>query len=349
METSEATNVYNQMPGSLIYTGEQHVDAMRLECIRFNHEHFEETNISIDDLTSVIKKDHITWLNIVGLHETEKMRAIGDHFQIHNLILEDILNVNQRSTFDEYEDHYFIACKMIRTISESVISEQFSILIGNDYIITFQEKEGDVFDGVRSRIRNTRGKIRNRGTDYLSFALLDVIVDHYMEIVEEYGDEINDQEIKLLDHFDKDMIKDINLSKKEINYLRKHARPLRDTIIAFNKSDNGLIDKKTRPFLRDLLDHISNITEGIEVYRETINDNFNTYNTQISNKLNDVLKVLTIFSVIFIPLTFLAGIYGMNFENMPELSKPYAYPLLLIVMVLISASMIIYFKRKKWL
>lgn len=337
------------MPGSLIYTGEQHVDEMKLEVISFNEQDLFEKTISIDELDRIQTDGHVTWLNVVGLHETDKMRLIGDTFQIHNLALEDILNMGQRSTFDEYDDHYFIAAKMIRAVNEHIISEQFSMIVGKGYIITFQEKEGDIFDGVRSRLRNTKGRIRTKGSDYLSFALLDVIVDHYMAIVEEYGDEINDQEVRLMEQFNKDMIKDINLSKKEINYLRKHTRPLRDTIINFNKSDNPLIDSKTVPFLKDLLDHISNVAESVEVYRETINDNFNTYNTQMNNKLNDVLKVLTIFSVIFIPLTFLAGIYGMNFENMPELSEPYAYPTLLGVMAVVAIGMIFYFKYRKWL
>jgi magnesium transporter len=337
------------MPGSLIYTGEQHLDEMRLEMIRFNPNEFEERLISFDELSTSRENGKITWLNVVGLHETDKIRLIGDAFQIHNLALEDILNMGQRPTFDEYDEQYFIVTKMIRVISNSIISEQFSMIIGENFLITFQEKEGDIFEGVRNRLRTVKGKIRSRGSDYLSFALLDVVVDYYMAIIDDYGAEINDQEVKLMDEFDREMINDINMSKKEVNYLRKYARPLRDTILNFNKSDHHLIEDGTRPFLNDLLDHISHVTDTIEVYRESINDNFNTYNTFMNNKLNDVLKILTIFSVIFIPLTFLAGIYGMNFENMPELQKPYAYPTLLIVMVILAMIMIIYFKRKKWL
>lgn len=337
------------MPGSLIYTGEQHLDEMQLELIRFNTEHLEERNIQIEEIPKLISEGMVTWLNVVGLHETDKLRLIGDTFNIHNLALEDILNMGQRPTFDEYEDHFFIATKMIRVVEEVVISEQFSMIVGNGYIITFQEKAGDIFDGVRNRLRNVKGRIRTKGSDYMAFALLDVIVDHYMAIIDEYGAEINDQEVKLMDHFEREMINDINLSKKEVNYLRKYARPLRDTIMNFNKSDHILIKEATRPFLNDLIDHITHVTDTIEVYRETINDNFNTYNTFMNNKLNDVLKVLTIFSVIFIPLTFLAGIYGMNFENMPELSKPNAYPILLGVMAAVAIAMIVYFKRKKWL
>lgn len=347
-EPSDNPNI-NQMPGALIYTGEQHIDEMRLEYIRYSEDSFEENSIEPSELNTLLEDGKVVWLNVIGLHETDKIRMVGDAFQIHNLTLEDILNVRQRARFDEYEDQYFVATKMIRTAKDSIIAEQFSLVVGDGYVITFQEKEGDIFDGVRNRLRMTKGKIRSRGSDYLSFALLDIIIDHYMVIIDEYGAEINDQEIKLMEEFDREMIKDINLSKKEVNFLRKYARPLRDTILSFTKSEHQLIQDLTRPFLNDLTDHITHVTDAIEVYRETINDNFNTYNTFMNNKQNDVLKVLTIFSVIFIPLTFLAGIYGMNFDDMPELHKPNAYPTLLATMVILALIMIFYFKRKKWL
>ena len=348
-EAVQPNKSLNQMPGSLIYTGERQVDTLRMEMIRFDAENLEEELLTTQTLETARKEGMVTWLNVVGLHETDKMRAIGDEFEIHNLALEDILNVNQRPTFDEYDNQFFVATKMFRAVNEVIISEQFSMIVGKGFIVTFQEKEGDIFDGVRSRLRNTKGRIRTRNSDYLAFALLDVIVDHYMAIIEEYGDEINDQEVQLLENTKKEMLKELNLSKKEVNYLRKFARPLRDTIINFNKSDNPLIDKKTRPFLKDLNDHMTHVTETIEVYRETINDNLNTYHTHMTNKLNDVLKLLTIFSVVFIPLTFVAGIYGMNFENMPELHYQYGYYIVWAVMITLALGMIIYFKRKRWL
>lgn len=337
------------MPGALIYTGERHVDNVRLELLQFNTTDINDKQISLDELPRLVVPDFTTWLNVVGLHDIETIQKIGECFNIHNLALEDILNVNQRPTFDEYDDHFFIAAKMFRTAEESIISEQLSMIVGNGYIITFQEKEGDIFDGVRGRLKNSKGRIRTRKSDYLAFALLDVVVDHYLAIIEEYGDEINEQEARLLGNYRKDILADLNLSKKEVNYLRRFARPLRDTVISFNKSDLPIIDKKTRPFLKDLHDHITNVTETIEVYRETINDNLNTYHTHMTNKLNDVLKVLTIFSVVFIPLTFMAGIYGMNFEHMPELSYEYSYPIFWGAIVIVAAGMIYYFKRKRWL
>lgn len=349
VETSVVSKKLNQMPGSLIYTGEQHVENIELELILFNSNDLEERKVSIEEVGNLKKTDHVAWLNVIGLHNTEYVKAIGEAFDIHNLTLEDILNVNQRPTFDEYEDHFFIATKMFRTSEDNIISEQFSMIVGDGYIITFQEKSGDIFDGVRTRLRNAKGRIRTRRSDYLAFALLDVIVDHYLAIIEEYGDEINEHEAKLLGNYKKNILNDLNLSKKEVNYLRRFARPLRDTVINFNKSDLPIIDKKTRPFLKDLHDHITNVTETIDVYRETINDNLNTYHTHMTNKLNDVLKVLTIFSVVFIPLTFMAGIYGMNFEYMPELSYEYSYPIFWGAIVTVALGMIYYFKRKRWL
>lgn len=337
------------MPGALIYTGEQHVENVRLELIQFNPNELNDNQITLEDLPNLIQPELTTWVNVVGLHDIETIQKIGECFNIHNLALEDILNVNQRPTFDEYEDHFFMASKMFRTCDDAIISEQFSMIVGDGYIITFQEKDGDIFDGVRGRIRNQKGRIRTRKADYLAFALLDVIVDHYLAIIEEYGDEINEHEARLLGNFHKDILSDLNLSKKEVNYLRRFARPLRDTVLSFNKSDLLFIDKKTRPFLKDLNDHITHVTETIEVYRETINDNLNTYHTHMTNKLNDVLKVLTIFSVVFIPLTFMAGIYGMNFEYMPELSYEYSYPIFWGAIVVVALGMIYYFKRKRWL
>jgi len=347
-EPTKIAQELNQMPGSLIYTGERHMDKIRLELIHFNDYHFTERIINYQELDEVVQHGKIAWLNVIGLHDIDIIKQIGEQFNIHNLVLEDVLNVNQRPVFDEHEDHYLFAAKMLRAVKNQVITEQFSLVVGKGFIITFQEKEGDVFDGVRNRLRKPKGRIRSRKSDYLSFALLDVIIDHYLAIIEIYGDVVNDQEVQLLEEVSKDILTDINLVKKEVNLLRKYSRPLKDAIIALNKSESDLIEKKTRPFLKDLLEHTTNVMENIEVYRETINDNLNTYHTHMTNKLNDVLKVLTIFSVIFIPLTFMAGIYGMNFEFIPELSYKYAYPIFWGVILTVAAGMIMYFRRKKW-
>lgn len=341
--------IQDHVPGSLVYTGNASEVPIKLQLIEFSSDAYREETLEasqIDDLKNI--KGTI-WLNVTGLHNTDIIRQIGSAFNIHDLALEDILNVRQRPAFEAYDHFFFIAAKMLKINGQALISEQFSMVVGNGFIITFQEREGDVFDSIRKRLKNKSGFIRTRGADYLGFALLDVIVDHYMEIVDLYGDEINDQEIQLLERTDKAMLSEINLSKKELNYLRKYARPLRDVVIGFLKSDLNFIEKRTRPFLNDLMGHINQVTDNIEVYRDSINDNLGTYHLTMSNKLNDILKVLTIFSVIFIPLTFLAGIYGMNFEHMPELHYAYSYPIFIGVLVLVAVIMILIFKKRGWL
>lgn len=337
------------MPGSLVYTGEKWVDNVQLTAITFNEDANEVRDVNIDELSTLVKPNQTLWLNIVGLHDIDLIKKIGEVFQVHNLELEDILNVNQRPSFDEYEDQFFVATKMFRVVKEAIVSEQFSMVVGEGFLLTFQEREGDVFDGVRARIQAKKGRIRSRKSDYLAFALLDVIVDHYMVIIEEYGEEINDQESRLMETIHSNMIQEINLIKKEVNYLRRFTRPLRDVVINFGKSEHNLIEDQTRPFLKDLNDHITHVSENIEIYRETINDNVNTYHTHMANKLNDILKVLTVFSVIFIPLTFMAGIYGMNFEHMPELGYEYAYPIFWGALIIVALSMVFFFRSRKWL
>ena len=337
------------MPGSLVYTGEQWVDQVKITAILFGEDSFEEKTVEASEIPSLNTKGKTLWLNITGLHDIEIIKSIGEYFKVHNLELEDILNVNQRPTFDEYENQFFIASKMFRVYQDAIISEQFSMIVGEGFLLTFQEREGDVFEGVRARLRQKKGRIRSRKSDYLAFALLDVIVDHYMVIIEQYGEEVNDQEARLMESIHSNMIQEINLIKKEVNYLRRFTRPLRDVVINFAKSEHSLIEEQTLPFLKDLNDHITHVSENIELYRETINDNVNTYHTHMTNRLNDILKVLTVFSVIFIPLTFMAGIYGMNFEYMPELGYKHAYPIFWGALIIVALGMIYFFKRKKWL
>ena len=337
------------MPGSLIYTGNTILDNVTIEVIRFDGEEYVEESITQEQLKDVKPGSDVLWVNIIGLHDVGLIQEIGELFNIHNLALEDVLNTTHRPIFDDYDDNFLVISKMLRMEDTNLVSEQFSVVTGKNFLITFQEKPGDVFEGVRNRLRNKKGRIRQRGSDYLTFALLDVIVDHYVIIVEVYGEEINDQEVKLLEDVGPETLGDINLSKKEITFLRKYVRPLKEAIVAFHRSESHLIEKKTKPFLSDLLNHITNVAENIELYRETIQDNLAAHHSHMSNKLNDILKVLTIFSVIFIPLTFMAGIYGMNFEYLPELKFKYAYPIFWGALITVAVSMLLYFKRKKWL
>lgn len=348
-EASAASKKLHLEPGALVYTGEETSQEVKLEVIQYNEADIHEYKLKPDALDKIKPFEGVLWLNVVGLHNAKLIEEIGERFSLHNLALEDIMNIHHRPSFDEYEDNLIISVKMLQVTDTLLHSEQLSFVVGPNYIVTFQEKPWDVFDGVRNRLRKKKGRIRARNSDYLAFALLDVIVDKYLAVLAIYDEQINEQEIRLVDATDKGILSEINASKKEVNYLRRYARPLRESIHSFSRSQHITIEKKTRPFIKDLLDHITHVTEIIELNRETINDNLNTYHSQMSSKLNDILKVLTIFSVVFIPLTFMAGIYGMNFEYMPELHNKYAYPVFWVVLILMAGGMLLYFKKKKWL
>ncbi len=336
-------------PGALVYTGEETSLDVKLEVIQYNEHEIREYDLPPGELDKIKPHEGVLWLNVVGLHDARLIQQIGERFSLHNLALEDIMNIHHRPSFDEFDDKLMISVKMLQITNRLLDTEQLSFVVGPDYIITFQEKPWDVFEGVRNRLRKKKGQIRTRNSDYLAFALLDVIVDKYLAILAIYDEEISEQEVKLVDATEKEMLAEINASKKEINYLRKYARPLKEAIHNFSRSHHSTIHKKTRPFIKDLLDHITHVNESIELNRETINDNLNTYHSQMSSKLNDILKVLTIFSVVFIPLTFMAGIYGMNFDYMPELHNRYGYPVFWVTLIVMAGGMLLYFRKKRWL
>ena len=340
----------NLMPGSLLYTGKKRDEKILLQAMIYNGDLCEEKELqSIEELKTIDLKGKNLWLNVTGLHNVELIREIGEHFDIHNLILEDVLNLGQRPKWEEYDHYFFQICKMVMTQSDMIKHEQFAMVVGKDFIVTFQEDMKDVFDGVRDRLRNSKGKIRTRKPDYLSFALMDVVVDHYLIIIEMYADRIDALEDELREKPHPSFINRLSTLKKEVNWLRRTVRPIKESVINFNKSQTSLIDKKTSPFLKDLLDHTTHLTENVELYMDELKDLMDHYNNQMNNKLNDILKVLTIFSVVFIPLTFMAGIYGMNFEYFPELSYKYAYPVFWGALLTVAGGMIYYFKRKGWL
>lgn len=348
-EAKATAKKLDQIPGALIYTGEETSLEAKVEVIQFDAENFDEYTLENRSLSHLKEHNGVLWLNVIGLHDVKLIEEIGNKFSLHNLALEDIMNVHHRPSYDEYDDHFMTSVKMLQLHDDTLSPEQISFVVGENYIITFQERPGDVFEGVRNRLRKKKGQIRTRNSDYLVFALLDVIVDKYLVILAKYDEEINDQEIRLLERVDESVLAEINSSKKEINYLRKYARPLREAIHNFSRSRMNIIEKRSRPFIKDLLDHVIHVNEILELNRETINDNLNTYHSQMGSRLNDILKVLTIFSVVFIPLTFMAGIYGMNFEHMPELAYQYSYPIFWGLLLLVTAGMLFYFKRKKWL
>ena len=294
----------------------------------------------------------ISWINVNGLSQTEQIEKLGNHYHLHPLILEDIVDTNQRPKIDEYPDYLFVVFKMLYYNEQGdFVNEHISLVLGSDYVITFQEADGDIFDSLRGRIANSKGRIRNAHADYLMFAIMDAVVDHYVTLTEALSDRIEDLEdvLFLNSNDNKDITQEIQELKREVLRIRRAVYPFKEVVNHLEKIDTNLIEQRTLSYIRDLYDHIVQVTDSIDIYREMTWGLMDMYMTTISNKMNEVMKVLTIMASIFIPLTFMAGIYGMNFENMPELHLKNGYYYLLGLMALVFIGMIIYFKRKKWL
>jgi len=340
-----------QSPGSLVFIGTKKMETVEARVIDYDSERLTEQELlDIKDGSHYKKTETVTWLNINGLHDIELIREVGHIFELHPLVMEDILNTGQRPKIEEFDTYVFIVLKMIRfdAETETIVNQQLSIILGDKFVLTFQEQAGDVFQPVRERIRRQKSRIRVSGTDYLAYALLDTVVDNYIYIIEIIGEKIEDLEEVILAGHDNSVMEKISSFKQEINYLRKSIRPAREAILKISRLDNDLFHENTFPFLKDLQDLISQATEAIDTYRDLLTDHLNIYNSVMANRMNDIMKVLTIFAAIFIPLTFIAGIYGTNFEYLPELHYKYSYFIFWAVLVFVAGALLIYFKRKRW-
>jgi len=343
---------WGKAPGEPVFIGEIKMDKPAIHVIEYNSEELNEHDIEPDTVQEISPdRNKVSWININGLHDIDTLRSLSDSFGIHALALEDIVNTGQRPKIEEYEEQVFIVTKMLRIDKKDaqIHSEQLSVILGKNLVITFQERPGDVFEPVRQRIRHEKGRIRNMGGDYLVYSLLDCVVDHYTAIVEHFGDEIEDMENDIRERPDRALLIKINDHKREMNYLRKIIRPSREFINTFVKLDTNLIADSTRPFIKDLLDSVTQSMEITDTYLDMLSDHLDIYNSVINNRLNEIMKILTIFSAIFIPLTFIAGIYGTNFDYLPELHFKYAYPVFWGVLLIIAVIMLRFFKKKKWL
>ena len=293
----------------------------------------------------------VTWINIDGLHETHIIETLGHHYNMHPLTMEDILHTGQRLKVEDYTDYLFVVLKMISfdVGMHEIDIEQISLILGPNSVISFQEKEGDIFESIRDRLRSAKGRIRSRGADYLFYCLIDTLVDHYFVVLENLSEEIKNLEDELMEQPTTNTLHTIHKLKREMILLRKSVWPLREVVSGLEQFESHLIKEQTNIYLRDVYDHTIQVIETIESFRDIIGGMLDTYLSSISNKMNEVMKMLTIIATIFIPLTFVAGIYGMNFEYMPELKWHWAYPVIWIIMLTLGLSMLIYFKRKKWL
>ncbi len=337
-------------PGSLIES--KSTTETAYELFDFTAEEYHEYHGSgIPEFERFENQSTVTWLNIVGVEDDELLRKIGEQFRIHPVVLEDIQNTVQRPKIEEYENFLFFTLRMMRWSEDDgeIISEQLSVIIGDHFVISFQEQPGDVFESIRSRIREGKGRIRRHAADYLGYALLDMVVDTYFLIMERLEDIMEDIEEGIVDGEGHKVMDNLREVRKRLIAIRRAVWPLREMMNLVQKQELTLIESATRIYFKDLYDHVLRIIDTLELMKETSSALAESYQTELSNDMNSVMKVLTIIATIFIPLTFVAGIYGMNFQHMPELAVPWAYPAVLVVMLIVALVMLIFFKYKKWL
>lgn len=322
-----------------------------LELICFGEGHFEKHHIKdINQITPFLEQEHKFWLNIPSIQNFDLLHEIKEIFGIHSMALEDILNAHERPKVEVFDHFILVVVKMLYTRTELVDleTEQVSIVIGKNYIISFQENSFDIFDGIRSRLENPSGKIRKHGTDYFAYTLLDAIVNEYYVILEKITDQIEVLEEKIISEDKKIRLGEIYIQRKSIQLLKKIIWPTRELLSTLKKTESFLMKRRTLPFINDIYEQTVQIMDNLEMQRESITTLVEIFMTNISLKQNEVMKTLTIIATIFIPLTFLAGVYGMNFEYMPELKWEYGYWLTWAIFLGISIMMVIYFKRKRW-
>ncbi len=339
-------------PDALYFRGQKKIDNVVLRVIDYNPDSLEETTInSVSDVFVYREKESVTWFNVDGLHDESIMHEIANGFGFDDLIMAEVMDTQARPRIQEHNHCLLISIKMLQQDeTEGTIEvENLSLLLTPGVLLSFQEKSGDVFEPVRGRIRAKKKRIRNSGVDYLAFALLDVVVDNYIYMIGLFGEKIENLEDKLNHDPDHSIIEEINSYKQELNVIRKSIHPSKEMILALSKLDSEYIKETSHVHYKELLDNINHATELTDNYREILSDQLNIYHTAISTKLNDIMKFLTVFSVIFIPLTFIAGIYGTNFDFVPELHYKYSYYIMWGVIIMLAVGMLLYFKRKKWL
>jgi len=339
-------------PGSIEFTGERKVDKTRIRVIDYDPESLEEKELlTAEDCSPYRDLPPISWINFDGLHETDLLEKVAIHFGVHPLVMEDVVNPNQRPKIEDHQDHLFIVFRMVYFDEETlrISAEQISMIVGSNYVLSFQEKPGDVFEHVRERLRKGKGRLRTHGPDYLAYALLDAVVDHYFVVLERVGENIESLEEQLLENPSPELLQDVHRLKREMILLRKSIWPLREVVAALERTESDLIQEKLGLYLRDLYDHTIQVVEAVESFRDILSGLQDLYLSSISNRMNEVMKVLTIAATIFVPLTFVAGIYGMNFDHMPELHWRFAYPVFWAVILILGGGMLLFFSRRRWL
>lgn len=339
-------------PYEIVFRGDRKVEEPEIHCIDFDNEKLTEFRLgSVEDIFPYSDSKEITWINIDGLHDIEVMERLADGLNLDRMIFSDVVDTSSRPKLIEYENCLFLSLKMLQLTPGSSLFqvENISIILTKTMLITFQERPGDVFDPVRERIRKGKTRIRNRGVDYLLAAIVDVVIDNYLYVIGILGEKIEELETRLLPEPSRTVVYHISNFKRELNFIRRNIQPAEEVVFGLTKIESQFIQEKTKVHYRDLKDNIILARDTSETYREILSDQLSIYHTTMSSRLNDIMKFLTIFSVIFIPLTFIAGIYGTNFDVLPELHWKYSYFVMWGIMAVIALIMLIYFKRKRWL
>lgn len=342
------------MPGTLYV--DQDAIPSTLDVICYNDDEFVEVDIeSLHDIDRHTLDSGVVWLNCIGLGTEAVLRGIADRYNIHPLALEDVVSIPQRAKLEQYDDHLFFVTHMPRIEDDVLGTEQLSFFFNSNHLVTFQERPGDCFETVRTRLRESRGRIRKRRADYLAYALIDAVMDSYFPIMDEYHEDLEDLEDEILEQPSSDLVEDLLEIRREVLEIRRSLHPTRHALEDLTQDDTGIVSDETKVYLRDVSDHAVRLVESFEAIRENALNMMEVYMTVASQQMNEVMKVLTIISTIFIPLGFIAGLYGMNFDpdasrwNMPELFLPYGYPLILGLMFMLVCGMLFFFKRKRWL
>ncbi|WP_372647369.1 magnesium/cobalt transporter CorA [Draconibacterium sp.] len=348
----DRSNAKGMVPGSLVLIGRQKMDKPIVQLIRYNEvDLLEETVGSFDEVKEKLQAEQVNWINIYGLHDLETIKQLGVEFKLPSLLLEDMLNTDQSPKYENGESYDAFIMKILHPEegSKRIHAEQITLVLGENYVLTLQERKADVFEVVRERIRKSKGRIRARGNDYLAYALTDALVDNYSILIENIGRQVEDIEERLFKQMDSKLVEEIYQFKTELNYIRKAVRPMREFMTSLLRTEDTFFQKKNIAYLKDLNDLLVQCTEAVEMYNNMTSDQLNIYNSNMSNRMNEVMKTLTIFASIFIPLTFIAGIYGMNFEYIPELKFKYGYLVFWIIILMLGGGLLIYFRRKNWL
>lgn len=340
-----------QIPGSLIHLGSKKMDKSLVRLINYNNDRLTEKELdSLNDCLPYLSDNSVSWISLYGLHDNQMVQQMGELFEVHSLLLEDMLNTGQRPKIAETDKYLIIIMKILdfdeRT--HELSSNQVSMILDDSFLITLQEKEGHYFEPIRDRIRKGTGRARRKKADYLTYVLLDTIVDNYLINIEKLGNIIEKTEARIFTPRQKGLINEIYRHKTEINFLRKNIRPVKEIVHQLIENESGFVAEDNLKYFHDLNDLVMQASETIEIYQMMLSDQMNIYNANLDLRANEIMKVLTIFSAFFIPLTFISGVYGTNFENIPELKMKYGYVYFWILLILITASLIVYFKKRKW-